>query len=158
MSALISSEIGNFDKLPVFVAEAATMDLEILPPDVNTSGVRFLPEGRAIRYGLAGIKGVGTGAAESIVRARGPGPYQDLVDFAARVDSQLVNKKVLESLIRSGACDSLKAPRAQLFNGIDFAMARALEIARDRASGQGSLFDLLEPEQKGPSLRTEPSH
>ncbi len=144
MSALISSEIGNFEKLPIFVAESLVMNLEILTPDVNASGVRFLPEGNGIRYGLAGIKGVGTGAAESIVRGRiEGGPYLGLVDFTGRVNGQLVNKKVLESLVRSGACDSLKMHRARLFGGIDFAMARATQGARDRQSGQRSLFDMM---------------
>ncbi|MCE9613967.1 MAG: DNA polymerase III subunit alpha [Lentisphaerae bacterium] len=156
MSALISSEIGNFDKLPVFVAEASEMELEVRRPDVNTSGVRFLPEDKAIRYGLAGIKGVGTGAAESIVHARETdGPFKDLIDFITRVDGQLVNKKVLESLVRGGACDAFKSHRARLFQGIDFAMARALQQSRDRKAGQGSLFDLLEAPTAGEETTVE---
>jgi DNA polymerase-3 subunit alpha len=147
MSALLSSEISNFDKIPTFVNEALAMGLEVLPPDINHGGVRFLPEGMGIRYGLAGVKNVGTGAAEAIVaeRERG-GPFPDLVEFCSRLDPQYVNRKVLESLIRSGALDGMNMHRARLFNGIDFAMARAAEALRDRLSGQGNLFDMIEEE------------
>jgi DNA polymerase-3 subunit alpha len=156
MAAVISSEIGNFDKIPVFVNEAQDMELSILSPDINTSGARFQPEGRGVRYGLACIKNVGTGAAEVIVeKRRSGGPYEDLVDFVSRVDPQLVNKKVLESLVRSGACDSLKQHRARLFNGIDFAMARAAETARDRITGQGNLFDMIEEDAKNQDVTVE---
>lgn len=144
MAALISSEMGNSDKLPVFIAEATEMGLQILPPDVNQSGVRFRPVGRAIRFGLAGIKNVGEGAAEAIVREReAHGPFKGLVDFCSRLDSQLVNRKVLESLIRAGAMDCFGEHRARLFNAVSFAMARAANVISDRNSGQVSLFALL---------------
>jgi DNA polymerase-3 subunit alpha len=145
MSALLSCEMGNSDKLPVFIAEAVEMGLSVLPPDVNHSHVRFRPEGETgIRFGLAGIKNVGTGAAEAIVaaRARG-GPFKGLIDFSSRADSQAANKKVIESLVRCGAMDGLGPHRARLFAGIDMAMSRAQSAARDRQSGQGSLFSLL---------------
>jgi DNA polymerase III subunit alpha len=92
---------------------------------------------------------VGEGAALAIVaeRERG-GPFKSLVDFCGRLTSQDVNKKVIESLVRSGAFDSVETNRARLFNGIDFAMARAAGAQRDRASGQGSLFDLLAPAER----------
>ncbi|MBN1556942.1 MAG: DNA polymerase III subunit alpha [Lentisphaerae bacterium] len=144
MSALLSCEIGNFDKLPVFINEAAAMGLKIYPPDVNRSGVRFEPREDGILFGLAGIKNVGHGVAEAIVAGRADGPYTSLIGFCSRVDGQLANKKVLESLVRSGALDSLRMHRARLFHGIDFAMSRAASDARDRAAGQQSLFALLE--------------
>ncbi|NQT91980.1 MAG: DNA polymerase III subunit alpha, partial [Lentisphaerae bacterium] len=145
MSSLISGEIGHFDKLPVFVREAGNMGLEILPPDVNESGERFRPRGTAVRYGLAGIKNVGAGAARAIVDEREKnGAYSGLVDLCGRIDSQTINKKVLESLIRSGACDGWKNERATVFHGVDFAMARAADKLHDKQSGQGSLFDLLD--------------
>ncbi|MEI6210769.1 MAG: DNA polymerase III subunit alpha [bacterium] len=144
MSALISSEIGNFDKLPGFVAEAANMGMTVLPPDVNHSGARFAPEGKGIRYGLAGVKNVGSAAAEAIVRERqANGPFQGLVDFCRRVDLVSVNKRVLEALIRCGAMDALGLHRARLFNGLDFALARAAEHAREKKTGQGNLFESL---------------
>jgi len=148
MSALLSSEIGNFDKIPVFIKEAGDMGLRIFAPDISRSGVRFLPAEDGIRFGLAGIKNVGQGVAESIVAEREKGgPFDTLVGFCSRVDGQLANKKVLESLARSGALDSLNANRARLFNGIDFAMARAAETAKDQLAGQGNLFDLLDEAQ-----------
>ena len=149
MCAQISSEIGNFDKMPVFIAEAADMDYRILPPDVNRSSTRFTPEplekgaGYGIRYGLAGIKGVGVAAAESIVAERRKGgAYKDLDDFLARLDVS-VNKKALESLVRCGALDGFGYHRAALLEELPGAMARAEGDRRDRASGQASFFDLL---------------
>lgn len=148
LSALISSEIGNFDKLPTFIGETSAMGLKVLPPDVNASGVRFRPEGEDIRYGLAGIKNVGSGAAESIVRERKQnGAYSSLIELCSRVDLQLVNRKVLESLVRCGATDSLNPNRGRLFNGIEYALARAGGLQQDRRAGQGSLFDLLDDQQ-----------
>ena len=145
MCGLISCEIGNAEKLPIFIAEAQNMDLEILPPDVNHSNVRFRPEGKTIRYGIAGIKNVGAGACEAIVKEREEsGPFEDLIEFCARMDGHVVNKKVIESLARAGAFDSTGEHRAAVFNGIEFAMARASEKARDKQSGQGSLFDLMD--------------
>ena len=144
MAALLSSEIGNFEKIPVFAVEADEMGLQIKPPDVNESGVRFTPGDNAIRFGLAGVKNVGEGAAEAVVCERDKnGPFTSMVDFCSRVDSQLANKKVLESLVRCGAMDAFGTHRARLFNGVDFAMARASEALSDRMSGQGSLFDLM---------------
>ncbi len=145
MAALISSEIGNFDKMPGFIQEAQAMDLPVLPPDVNSGGERFRPVKAGIRYGLAGIKGVGAGAARAIAAERAAnGPFDSLIDFCARIDTQTVNRKAIESLAQCGAFDSLGMHRARLFNGIDFAMARAAEHQRDRESGQGSLFDLMD--------------
>ncbi len=144
MSAVLSCEMGNADKLPVFIAEATTMGLPILPPDVNESQVRFSPAEKGIRFGLAGIKNVGEGAAAAIVAERKrKGPFKGLVDFCARMDGQVVNRKVVETLIRCGAFDAVGHNRARLFGGIDFAMARAASALRDKQAGQGSLFDLL---------------
>lgn len=144
MAALLSSEMGNLDKIPVFINECRAMGLEILPPSVNESDVRFKPLKGAIRYGLAGIKNVGEGASRELVAARvSGGPYKGLVDFCSRVTSQMVNKKTLESLIRCGAFDFVSVGRGRLFNGVDFAMNRAASAQRDKASGQGSLFDML---------------
>jgi DNA polymerase-3 subunit alpha len=144
MCAQISSEIGNFDKLPGFVAEAANMGMAILPPDVNRSAVRFVPEAGGIRYGLAGVKNVGSAAAAAVVSERTEhGEYKGLVDFCQRVDLTAVNKRALESLIRCGALDSFGMHRARLANGLDFALARAAEQAREKKTGQGNLFDSL---------------
>jgi len=144
MCAQISSEIGNFDKLPGFVAEAEDMGLKVLPPDVNSSLDRFVPQDGNIRYGLAGIKNVGAGAAEAIVRERQQnGPFASFADFCERVDPVAVNKRVLEALIKCGAMDGFGMHRARLFNAIDFALSRADEKQREKVSGQSNLFDLL---------------
>jgi DNA polymerase-3 subunit alpha len=144
MCAQISSEIGNFDKLPGFVAEAEAMGLKVLPPDVNSSIDRFAPEHGDIRYGLAGIKSVGEGAAEAIVRERKEhGPFSGFANFCERVDPAAVNKRVLEALIKCGAMDGFGMHRARLFNNIDLALSRAAEKLREKASGQSNLFDML---------------
>ncbi len=144
--AQISSEIGNFDKLPGFVAEAEEMGLKVLSPDVNRGLERFKPEGDdGVRYGLAGIKGVGAGAAEAIVQERlANGEYAGLSDFCERVGSAAANKRVLEALIKSGAMDCFGMHRARLFDCIEFALSRASVNAKEKASGQMSLFGLLE--------------
>ncbi len=148
MSALLSCDIGNADKLNIFVNEARNIGIEIRPPDVNESSVRFRPVSGAIRFGLAGIKNVGEGASQEIVRERDRGgPYSGLMDLCSRLDGQQVNKKVLESLVRSGAFDSMGAHRARVFNGIDFAIQRTVAAARDRAAGQASLFDLIDDDE-----------
>jgi DNA polymerase III subunit alpha len=144
MAGLLSSEMGNMDKLPGFVAEARAMGLEVLPPHINDSDVRFKPVGRGIRFGLAGIKNVGEGAARELVAERERnGPFKGLMDFCARLASQQVNRKTIESLIRCGAFDMPGMDRARLFNGIEFAMNRASSAQRDRLAGQASLFELL---------------
>jgi DNA polymerase-3 subunit alpha len=147
MAALLSSEMNNTDKLPLVIAEAQQMDIRVLPPNVNDSDVRFTPApgGQpAIRFGLAGVKNVGVGAVEAIVRERqAGGPFTGLVDFSVRMDSQVVNKKVLESLVKCGAFDFTGLHRARLFGGIEFALNRAASFHRDRRSGQTSLFELL---------------
>jgi DNA polymerase-3 subunit alpha len=142
MAALLTSEIGNFDKLPELVAEAQEMGIEIRPPNVNDSDVAFKPEGDAIRYGLAGVKTIGVGAVEAIIRERRQnGPFKGLVDFCCRVDLQVVNRKMLEGLIKCGAFDFTGISRGRLFKGLDNVMAYAQRYQRDRASGQGSLFE-----------------
>ena len=164
MCAQISSEIGNFDKMPVFVAEAADMGYDVLPPDINRSSTRFTPERKesdqkdlatCIRFGLAGIKGVGFGAAESIVQDRhANGPYKSLNDFLTRLDD-CVNKKALESLVRSGALDCFGLHRAALMEEIPRVLNRVASDRRDRASGQQSFFNLLMDASGGTSSSEE---
>ncbi len=141
MAALLSSEMGNPEKLPVFIQETRDMRLEVLGPDVNESEVRFKPLDGAVRFGLAGIKNVGVGVAERIVAERREnGSYNGLLDLCTRIDGRVVNRKALESLIRAGAFDGTGMHRARLFNAIDSALSRGSAAARDRRSGQGSLF------------------
>ena len=147
MCAQISSEIGNFDKLPGFVAEAQEMGLELKLPDVNESGARFVPtrDAKGIRYGLGGIKGVGEAAAEAIVAERkAGGPYKGFMDFCMRLaGSNVVNKRVLENLTRTGAFSTLEPNRGKLFANIEYALKRSQERAKEKASAQASFFDIL---------------
>lgn len=150
MAALLSSEMGNPDKLTVVLAETREMDIEVKPPSVNESIARFRPVGEQILFGMAGVKNVGAGAVEALVAEReANGPYEGLVDFCRRVDSREVNRKTLESLIQCGAFDFTNIYRSRLFAGLDTALARAAESAKDRASGQTSMFDMMDTaEQK----------
>lgn len=147
MCAQISSEIGNFDKLPGFVAEAQEMGLELKLPDVNESGARFVPthDAKGIRYGLGGIKGVGEAAAEAIVAERkAGGPYKGFMDFCVRLaNSNVVNKRVLENLTRTGAFSTLEPNRAKLFGHIEYALKKAQDHAKEKASAQTNFFDLM---------------
>jgi len=146
VAALLSMEIGNADKIPVFIAEAKEMDIEVLPPSVNDSFVRFSPMGRSIRFGMAGIKNVGEGAVCAIVEEREEnGPFKSLIDFCSRLDSHVVNRKVIESLVKCGAFDFTKMSRGRLFNGVDFAISRAASALKDKQCGQITLFDILLP-------------
>ena len=108
MSALLTAEIGNQDKLTRYLAECKDMGIGILPPDVNSSDLVFTPAGNAIRFGLTAIKNVGPTAIESVLAARQKlGRFDNLVEFCEHVDLRLLNKRVLESLIKAGAFDSL---------------------------------------------------
>ena len=150
MCAQISSEIGNFDKLPGFVAEAGDMGLTVLPPDVNHSLDRFVPEDGNIRFGLAGIKSVGACAAQAVVAERkANGPFTGLIDFCQRLDPGVVNKRVVEALIKCGSMDGFGMHRARLFNAINFAFANAAERLREQESGQRNLFEMLDEQDAG---------
>ena len=146
MCAQISSEIGNFDKLPGFVAEAQDMGLELRLPDVNESGSRFVPtpDAKGIRYGLSGIKGVG-GAGDAIVEERRKnGPYKGYLDFCLRLaGTTACNKRVLENLTRTGAFSTLEPNRGKLFNNIEFALKKSQQKAKDAASDQLNFFDMM---------------
>ena len=146
MCAQISSEIGNFDKLPGFVAEAQEMGLELKLPDVNESGSRFVPTSdfKGIRYGLSGIKGVGA-AGDAIVEERAKnGPYKGFLDFCIRLaGTSACNKRVLENLTRTGAFSSFETNRAKLYNNIEYALKKAQQRAKEKSSAQASFFDLM---------------
>jgi DNA polymerase-3 subunit alpha len=143
MAALLSNEMGNTDKIQLFINECRHLGIEVLPPDLNHSGVRFTVEAGKIRFGLAAIKNVGEIAVQSIIDVRAAGgPFQSFGEFCDRIDVRVVNRKVLESLVKCGACDALGEPRAQLFASIEFHMNRAGTVQRDRERGQAALFDV----------------
>ncbi|MBW7462020.1 DNA polymerase III subunit alpha, partial [Paenibacillus sepulcri] len=119
MAAMLASVTGNLRKTAEYVDESRRMGIEVLTPDVNESHVSFTPVGQAIRFGLAAIKNVGTQAIESLLKERADRPFDSLLDLCRRVDLRVVNKRVLESLIQAGACDSLADHRAQLVAALD---------------------------------------
>ena len=173
MAAMLSSELGNSEKVSHFVAECEAMGLKVLGPDVNESREMFTPvisataettasrrpdAGRhlTIRFGLAGIKGVGELAGKKILEERETnGPYVDFADFVRRVDGRAINKRVLEHLVKTGAFDFSAAARKGLFDGIDAALAGAAAQARDKAAGQHSFMDML-GEEPGAAPATAP--
>jgi len=143
MSALLTSECDNTDKIVEYVNEAERMGLKVLPPDINESFANFTMIGdKAIRFGLRAVKNVGAGAIESIVKARREGGnFKSLDDFCQRVDLRLVNKKVIESLIKCGAFDSFGLRRAQMMSILPACLDSASRFQKERSSGQMSFFD-----------------
>jgi len=140
-AAVLSNEIANTAKLSRYIGEMKTFEIELLPPDVNSSHEGFTPVGKAIRFGLAAIKGLGSSAVQMIIRAREEGGlFRSIYDFAERVDQRAVNKRVLESLIKSGAFESFASNRAALMSVLDKAIEYGARAQRDRLSGQTGLF------------------
>lgn len=143
MTALLSSEKDNTDKVVQYIDECRQMGIEVLPPDVNQSFPNFtvIKEG-VIRFGLAAVKNVGQAAIDSVIQSRrDKGDFIDLYDFCEKVDTRVANRKTVESLIKCGAYDSLKFKRSALTAGLDSALAHAQQLQKDRQSGQFSLFD-----------------
>ncbi len=154
MAALLTSEIDKTDKIVQYAEESRAMGLRVEPPDVNRSRAQFAVDGDAIRFGLAAIKNVGVTAIESIVRAReAGGPFGTLPDFCARVDLRLVNRRVIEGLIKAGAFDGLGWTRAGLLAALDHAMEAGQRRQREQEEGQVPLFDMgaTEPAGSGPA-------
>ncbi|PYJ56257.1 MAG: DNA polymerase III subunit alpha [Verrucomicrobia bacterium] len=180
--AMMTNDMADTAKLSEYIDEARAQGIEVLPPDVNESGVHFTPAqsrtgvppvfvGKAsgpatvgqaftqktggtpvplstIRFGLAAVKGAGEIAVQSILKARSEGEkFKSLSDLCERVDTRTVNRKVLEALVKSGACDCLGETRATLFAQIDRTLARAASVVADRQRGQGSLFGLLQEKE-----------
>jgi DNA polymerase III subunit alpha len=148
MSAVLTSETGNTDKVVKYIYECREMGIKVLPPDVNTSEFTFAPvttgDAQGIRFGLGAIKNVGQAAVESIEGARAAGgQFGSLYDFCERVDLGAVNRRMIESLIKAGAMDTINGTRAQLFAAIDNAMESGARAWRDRANGQSGLFSAL---------------
>ncbi len=140
MAANLSAAMDDTDKIQALYEDAVANKLEILPPDINAAGYRFVPTGeKTIRYGLGAIKGTGESAILAIVKERqAHGDYRDLFDFCNRVDKRIVNRRAMESLIRGGAFDRLNDDRAQLFASLGMALENAQQLSRNEM--QASLF------------------
>ncbi|MBV9507543.1 MAG: DNA polymerase III subunit alpha, partial [Acidobacteriia bacterium] len=145
MAALLTSETGNTAKVVKYINECREMGITILPPDVNHSDWSFTPDGAAIRFGLGAVKNLGPSAVEAIARARAEtGRFRSLHEFCEKVDWRAINRRMIESLIRAGAMDSLEGTRSQKVAGLDGAMECGQRAWRDRECGQEGLFgDML---------------
>jgi DNA polymerase-3 subunit alpha len=144
MAALLTSITGNTDDVVKYINECREMGIPVEPPDINVSEANFTPHGTAIRFGLAAVKNVGRNAIDSIVAARREvGRFQSIFQFCEKVDLRLLNKRVIESLIKSGALDPL-GRRSQLMAVLDRAMERAQKTQRDAESGQHGLFGVFD--------------
>ncbi len=158
LAALLTIEAGSHEKIARYISHAREHKIEVLPPDVNESDRDFTPASAGIRFGLAGVKNVGEGAIESILEVRREGgPFGGLHDFARRVDSRRVNRRVVESLVKCGAFDSLHGNRAGVWNALDAALEQGAAAQRDRELGQGSLFGVSGVDEAVPELADAPA-
>ncbi|MBI4443112.1 MAG: DNA polymerase III subunit alpha, partial [Acidobacteria bacterium] len=141
MAALLTSETGNTDKLVQYVNECREMGITLLPPDIQTGSWHFTPAGDSIRFGLVAIKNVGRNTVDAILAARQRvGRFESLFHFGEVVDQRSLNKRTLESLIKSGAMDALGARRSQLFATVDRVLESGQKVQRAREAGQHDLF------------------
>ncbi|BAY60422.1 DNA polymerase III alpha subunit [Calothrix brevissima NIES-22] len=144
MAALLTANSGDTDKVQKYIATCISMNIQIEPPDINRSGVDFTPAGNKILFGFSAVRNVGQNAIASILEAREEGgEFKSLGDFCDRIDLRAVNKRTLESLISCGAFDKIQSNRHQLTQDLQLVYDWAQSRAKDRASGQGSIFDLL---------------
>jgi DNA polymerase-3 subunit alpha len=149
MAALLTSETSKPENVVKYIAECKEMGIRVEPPDVQVSGAQFTPhvtgDGQSIRFGLAAVKNVGGNAIDSILKARAAagGRFKSLWEFCEKVDLRVMNKRVMESLIKAGALDSL-GKRGPLMAAVDKAMERGQKAQRDNATGQSGLFGLFD--------------
>ncbi len=153
LAASMTYDMGNTDKLSLFVREAQRLGIEIAPPDINRTHAAFEAEDGRIVYTLAALKNVGSAAVEHLVAVREEGgPFASLADFARRIDPHMINRRALEAMARAGAFDCLNPNRAQVLAGVDAMLEMAASAKADRETGQASLFGGqggggLEPEE-----------
>jgi DNA polymerase-3 subunit alpha len=163
MAALLTIESQNTDKLAMYLGECRELGVPVLPPDVNRSELAFTVEPEGVRYGLGAVKGAGEGAVAAVLGVRrARGALDSLFTLCEDLDLRVVNKRVLESLVKAGACDGLGAGtpgwnarsprgrRARLFASLDRAMEHGARIQKDREKGQSQLFASVHAEDEGP--------
>lgn len=144
MAALLTANSADTDKVQRYISACVTMSIPIEPPNVNRSGIDFTPTDDKIVFGLSAVRGLGQGAISSILEARSEGgEFKSLGDFCDRIDLRAVTRKTIESLIYCGAFDTILQNRQQLIHDLELTFNWAQSRAKDRASGQGNLFDLL---------------
>ncbi len=140
MAALLTCDMDSTDKVVKNISDCREQGIDVLPPDINSSGLSFTVVGTSMRFGLGAVKNVGGGAIEAILEARTEGPFKSLYDFCERVDLRRVNKRVIESLIKCGAFDSTGAARSAQMEGLETASSYGQKIQEEKASAQVSLF------------------
>lgn len=158
MAAVLTSDHENLDRIAIEVAECRKMGIDVMPPDINESYMEFavVPESNNIRFGLGAIKNVGKGPVEKIIEAREEGgAFKSIEDFAQRVDASVVNKKVMESLIKSGAFDAL-GDRDTLLNNVDKITSYASRVQKNALSGQIDIFGTLSVDEEIPPISLDP--
>jgi DNA polymerase III subunit alpha len=144
MAALLTANSGDTDKVQKYISTSQSMDIQIEPPDINRSGVDFTPAAEKILFGFSAVRNVGQNAIACVLEAREEGgEFKTLGDFCDRVDLRAVNRRTLESLIYCGAFDKIDSNRHQLLKDLELVYDWAQSRAKDKASGQGNLFDLL---------------
>ena len=143
MAAVLSAEIDNAEKIAFIMTECREMGINVLPPDVNTSGINFSVDGKSIRFGLGAVKGCGEAAASKIIEARKDGKFESFLDFCERC-GEAMNSRVIDHFTKAGAFDTFGLRRSQILAVADATMGYAATRVKDRLSGQGSLFDLLD--------------
>ena len=158
MAAILTADGDNQDKVARYIGDARAMGIVARAPDVNKSLKGFSVDDGGIRFGMGAIKNVGEGAVDSIIEGRADAAYETLFDFVSRVDLKRVNRRVLEALITSGACDCFGQERAVLFHNVPRALERAQSAARDKASGQTSLFALLDTQTENATEQSKDSY
>jgi DNA polymerase-3 subunit alpha len=156
LAAALSSDMDDTDKIKILYEDARANGIKILGPDINLSDYRFAPlDEKRIRYGLGALKGTGEAAINGILKARAERPFTDFFDFCQRADKHLINRRVIEALIRGGAFDTLHANRASLLASLVMALESAEQSSRE--ASQTSLFDSADPAEKINQLaRTSP--
>ena len=148
MTALLTSERDNTDKVALYINETLRMGMKVLPPDINESYANFTVVEGGIRFGLAAVKNVGRTAIDSIIASRAAlGKFKSIYDFTQQVDLRLVNRRVIESLIKCGALDSLGFHRSQQFAILDKALDMAGGVQKDKQKGQFSFFDTFDMQE-----------
>ena len=146
MAAVLSYEVNNTDKIVAYTTDCRDLGIPILPPSVNYSELKFTTEGGSVRFGMSGVKGLGEGAIEEVVNARdAEGRFRDVFELCERVDTRKLNRKGLESLVKSGGLDidPDKPERSQIFSAIDQALDQSSRARKDKEAGQFSMFGAL---------------
>lgn len=143
MAAVLSAEIDSAEKIAFLMTECREMGINVLPPDVNSSGINFSVDGSSIRFGLGAVKGCGEAAAGKIIEARKDGKFETFLDFCERC-GEAMNTRIIDNFTKAGAFDTFGLRRSQVLAVADATMGYAASRVKDRLSGQGSLFDMLD--------------